>query len=64
MFLRSTEVTLRSSRGREVRNAREHFTQEAQRVAASFASFDPHARFLAVIDEVTADGERNDPEHA
>jgi UDP:flavonoid glycosyltransferase YjiC (YdhE family) len=32
------------------------FTETAQRVAASFASFDPHARFRAVIDEVTAHG--------
>jgi hypothetical protein len=31
----------------------EELTQAAQRVAASFASFDPHARFRAVIDEVT-----------
>jgi UDP:flavonoid glycosyltransferase YjiC (YdhE family) len=31
----------------------ERFTQAAQRVAASFARFDPHARFRAVIDEVT-----------
>ena len=34
----------------------ESFTQAAQRVAASFAGFDPHARFRAVIDEVTAHG--------
>jgi len=38
----------------------ESFTQAAQRVAASFARFDPHARFRAVIDEVTEDGERDD----
>ncbi len=38
----------------------ERFTQAAQRVAASFARFDPHARFHAVIDEVTEDGERDD----
>jgi UDP:flavonoid glycosyltransferase YjiC (YdhE family) len=31
----------------------ERFTQAAQRVAASFARFDPHARFRIVIDEVT-----------
>jgi UDP:flavonoid glycosyltransferase YjiC (YdhE family) len=29
----------------------ERFTQAAQRVAASFAGFDPHARFQAVIDQ-------------
>ena len=32
----------------------ESFTQAARRVAESFAGFDPHARFRAVIDEVTA----------
>jgi hypothetical protein len=34
----------------------ETFRQAAQRVAESFARFDPHARFRAVIDEVTAYG--------
>ena len=34
----------------------ESFEPAAQRVAASFAGFDPHARFRAVIDEVTAHG--------
>jgi hypothetical protein len=29
------------------------------RAAASFASFDPHARFRAVIEEVTAHGAAN-----
>jgi hypothetical protein len=32
-------------------------------VAASFARFDPHARFRAVIEQVTADGERDDQGH-
>ena len=32
----------------------ERFTQAAQRMAESFAGFDPHARFRAVVDEVTA----------
>jgi UDP:flavonoid glycosyltransferase YjiC (YdhE family) len=49
----------------EIRNAVERvmreeiYTQAAQRVAASFAGFDPHARFRAVIDEVTAHGDRD-----
>jgi len=34
----------------------ESFTQAAQRASASFASFDPHARFRAVIDEAIAYG--------
>ncbi|MGZ4852809.1 MAG: glycosyltransferase [Halobacteriota archaeon] len=34
----------------------EDFTQTAQRVAASFARFDPHTRFRAVVDEVVAHG--------
>jgi UDP:flavonoid glycosyltransferase YjiC (YdhE family) len=34
----------------------ESFTQTAQHVAASFARFDPHARFRAVIEEVTDHG--------
>jgi UDP:flavonoid glycosyltransferase YjiC (YdhE family) len=34
------------------------FTQTAQRVAASFAGFDPHSRFRVVIDEVTATAAR------
>ncbi|MGZ4853519.1 MAG: glycosyltransferase [Halobacteriota archaeon] len=37
----------------------EHFTQTAQHAAASFARFDPHARFQAVIDEVIAHGTAN-----
>jgi UDP:flavonoid glycosyltransferase YjiC (YdhE family) len=49
----------------EIRNAiervmrEEEFTQAAQRVAASFAGFDPNARFRAVIDDITAHGDRN-----
>ena len=46
-----------------IREGCESFTQSAQRAAASFASFDPHARFRAVVDEVTADGERDDQGH-
>jgi UDP:flavonoid glycosyltransferase YjiC (YdhE family) len=34
----------------------ERFTQAAHRVATSFAAFDPHARFRAVIDDVIAQG--------
>jgi UDP:flavonoid glycosyltransferase YjiC (YdhE family) len=34
----------------------ERFTQAAQRVATSFAAFDPHARFRAIIDDVIAQG--------
>lgn len=32
------------------------FKQTAQRVAASFARFDPYVRFRAVVDEVIAHG--------
>jgi UDP:flavonoid glycosyltransferase YjiC (YdhE family) len=44
----------------------ESFTQAARRVAESFAGVDPHARFRAVIDEVTAHNATangGDPEH-
>jgi len=55
-FLRSTATPaeIRAAVERVMREQR--FTQTAQRVAASFAGFDPHARFRAVIDEVTAHG--------
>jgi UDP:flavonoid glycosyltransferase YjiC (YdhE family) len=57
VFMRTAAVT-----SAKVRAAVEHvireasFTQTAQRVAASFAGFDPHARFHAVIEEVIAHG--------
>jgi len=57
VFLRTATVTSAKIRATVERVMREEsFTQTAQRVAASFASFDPHARFRAVIDEVTAHG--------
>jgi UDP:flavonoid glycosyltransferase YjiC (YdhE family) len=57
VLLRAATVTPAKVRAAVERVMREeHFTQAAQRVAASFASFDPHARFRAVIDEVTAGG--------
>ncbi len=60
VFLRAAKVTpakLRAAVERVMHE--EHFTQAAQRVAASFARFDPHARFHAVIDEVIAHGTAN-----
>jgi UDP:flavonoid glycosyltransferase YjiC (YdhE family) len=57
LFLRAATVTSAKVRAAVERVMREEsFTQTAQRVAASFARFDPHARFRAVIDEVTAHG--------
>jgi UDP:flavonoid glycosyltransferase YjiC (YdhE family) len=56
-FVRAVMVTPAQVRAAVERVMREEsFTQAAQRVAASFARFDPHARFRAVIDEVTAQG--------
>jgi UDP:flavonoid glycosyltransferase YjiC (YdhE family) len=58
LLLRASTIT-----PAQVRVAIEHvmreesFTQAAQRVAKSFSRFDPHARFRAVVDEVTAGGE-------
>ena len=49
-----TAAEIRTAVERVMRDA--SFTQAAQRVAASFARFDPHARFRAVIDEVSAHG--------
>jgi UDP:flavonoid glycosyltransferase YjiC (YdhE family) len=55
LFLRAATVTAAKVRSAVERVMREEeFTQAAQRVAASFASFDPNARFRAVVDEVTA----------
>jgi UDP:flavonoid glycosyltransferase YjiC (YdhE family) len=55
VFLRAAKVTPAKLRAViECVIREERFTQAAQRVAESFASFDPHARFRAVIDEVTA----------
>jgi UDP:flavonoid glycosyltransferase YjiC (YdhE family) len=57
LLLRAATVT-----AAKVRAAVEHvmheesFTQTAQCVAASFARFDPHARFRAVIDDVATQG--------
>ncbi|MFZ0011939.1 MAG: nucleotide disphospho-sugar-binding domain-containing protein [Halobacteriota archaeon] len=57
VFLRAATVTPSKVRAAVERVMREErFKQTAQRVAASFAGFDPHARFRAVIDEVTAHG--------
>jgi UDP:flavonoid glycosyltransferase YjiC (YdhE family) len=57
VFLRTATVTSAKIRAAVERVMREEsFTQTAQRVAASFASFDPHARFRAVIDEAIAHG--------
>jgi UDP:flavonoid glycosyltransferase YjiC (YdhE family) len=53
LFVRAATVTppkIRTAVERVMHEA--SFTETAQRVAASFASFDPHARFRAVIDEV------------
>jgi UDP:flavonoid glycosyltransferase YjiC (YdhE family) len=53
-FLRAATVTAAKVRAAVERVMREEeFTQAAQRVAASFARFDSHARFRAVIDDVT-----------
>jgi UDP:flavonoid glycosyltransferase YjiC (YdhE family) len=55
VFLRTATVTPAQVRAAVERVMREEtFTQTAQRVAASFASFDPHARFHAIIDEAIA----------
>jgi UDP:flavonoid glycosyltransferase YjiC (YdhE family) len=57
VLLRASTVTPSKVRAAVERVMREEsFKQTAQRVAASFAGFDPHARFRAVIDEVTAHG--------
>jgi UDP:flavonoid glycosyltransferase YjiC (YdhE family) len=56
-FLRASTVTRAGIRAAVERVMHEEsFTRTAHRVAASFAGFDPHARFRAVIDEVTAHG--------
>ncbi|MGZ4920513.1 MAG: glycosyltransferase [Halobacteriota archaeon] len=47
----ATAAKIRSAVERVMRD--ERFTQAAQRVAASFAGFDPHARFRAVVDGIT-----------
>jgi UDP:flavonoid glycosyltransferase YjiC (YdhE family) len=49
-----TAAEIRTAVGRVLHD--ESFTQAAQRVAASFARLDPHARFQAVIDKATAKG--------
>ena len=57
VLLRASTATPAGIRAAVERVMREEsFTQTAQRVAASFAGFDPHARFRAVIDGVTAHG--------
>ncbi len=57
VFLRTATVTPEKVCAAVERVMREEsFTQTAQRVAASFAGFDPHARFRAVIDEAIAHG--------
>jgi len=60
VFLRAATVTPAKVRNAVERVMRdESFTETAQRVAASFASFDPHAHFRAVIDEVIAHDSHN-----
>ena len=60
LFLRAAKVTAAQIRAAVERVMREEsFTQAAQRAAASFASFDPHARLRAVIDEVISHGAAN-----
>lgn len=57
LLLRGSTVTAAKIRAAVERVMREaSFTQAAQCVAASFASFDRHARFRAVVDEVIAHG--------
>jgi UDP:flavonoid glycosyltransferase YjiC (YdhE family) len=56
-YVRAVMVTAARVRAAVERVMRdESFTQTAQHVAESFARFDPHARFRAVVDEVTAQG--------
>jgi UDP:flavonoid glycosyltransferase YjiC (YdhE family) len=58
LFIRAMTVTpaeIRAALERVIHE--ESFTQIAQRAAASFARFDPHAHFRAVIDEVIARGD-------
>jgi UDP:flavonoid glycosyltransferase YjiC (YdhE family) len=62
VLLRAATVTAAGIRAAVERVMREEsFKQAAQRAAASFASFDPHVRFRAVIDEVIAHGAANRP---
>jgi UDP:flavonoid glycosyltransferase YjiC (YdhE family) len=57
LLLRASTVTPAKVRAAVERVMREEsFTQAAQRVAESFARFDPHARFRAVVDEATTRG--------
>jgi UDP:flavonoid glycosyltransferase YjiC (YdhE family) len=57
LLLRAATVTSAKVRAAVERVIHEEsFTKAAQRVAESFACFDPHARFRAVIDEVIAQG--------
>jgi UDP:flavonoid glycosyltransferase YjiC (YdhE family) len=57
VLLRAATVTSAKVRAAVERVMREEsFEQMAQRASASFASFDPHARFRAVIDEAIAHG--------
>jgi UDP:flavonoid glycosyltransferase YjiC (YdhE family) len=58
LFLRAAKATPSEARSAVKRvMLEEDFTQTAQRVAASFAMFDPHASFRAVIDKVNAHGD-------
>ncbi|MGZ4852363.1 MAG: glycosyltransferase [Halobacteriota archaeon] len=57
LFLRASTVTpakIRAAVGHVMNE--EHFRQTTQRVAASFARIDPHARFRAVVEDVVALG--------
>ncbi|MGZ4891996.1 MAG: nucleotide disphospho-sugar-binding domain-containing protein, partial [Halobacteriota archaeon] len=57
LFVRAAKVTPTEVRAAVERVMREeHFKRAAQRVAASFARFDPDARFRAVVDEVVVLG--------
>ncbi|MGZ4862755.1 MAG: glycosyltransferase [Halobacteriota archaeon] len=57
VFIRADRVTAAGVRAAVERVMREaSFEQMAQRAAASFARFDPHTRFRAVVYEVTAPG--------
>jgi UDP:flavonoid glycosyltransferase YjiC (YdhE family) len=57
VFLRAAKVTPAKLRAAvEGVMHEESFTQAAQRVATSFVSFDPHARFHAVLDDVISQG--------
>jgi UDP:flavonoid glycosyltransferase YjiC (YdhE family) len=60
ILLRAMTVTSAKVRAAVERVMHEdNFTHAAKRVATSFASFDPHARFRAIIDDVISQGSAN-----